>query len=249
MKSTSIYYIYAFLIASAPSYLKASTIDPLDEIRNALYEESQTRHESDTILLESVKTTHTDLQETKKRQEERNNEFFANDTLIGEAIGTLTQKQHENSTNIESAVVDIKNNTSDISKNSQKIGENEYNIIKNEFRINRSEKNIKNNRDNIAKNTMRIEKLELWQGNIDHRIDKMNDKLSSGIANAAAMTNIPTPYESGMFYIGGAIGGYESKSAFAIGTSYKSKNNIAVKASIAYNENVSSYGAGIAWGF
>ncbi len=71
--------------------------------------------------------------------------------------------------------------------------------------------------------------------------------MQRNFASQAALTGLFQPYNIGKFNLSAAVGGYNSETAFAIGTGYRFNQNVAAKAGIAMTPSSSSisYNAGV----
>ena len=86
---------------------------------------------------------------------------------------------------------------------------------------------------------------------IDHRINKLEDKMEKGLAATAALTGLsPLPPTEHKTQISAALGGYGSNQALAVGAFHYINNRTLLNAGAAYggNSNV-SYKVGVTFGF
>ncbi|WP_207551791.1 YadA C-terminal domain-containing protein, partial [Rodentibacter pneumotropicus] len=95
-------------------------------------------------------------------------------------------------------------------------------------------------RSSITKNIARI-------SNLEGRVDRLEKNVKRSFAAQSALIGLFQPYNVGKFNLSAAVGGYNSETAFAIGSGYRFNQNVAAKAGIAMAPSSSSisYNAGI----
>lgn len=169
---------------------------------------------------------------------------------------------------------DVLNNTVSNIKNNQKEFETRYTKSLNEIvvkqkefenQVNQTQTEIKNN---IAINTESIKQIDnkLMNfnqqmnnrlDNVNQRIDNLENQFKEGMANSAAMANLPQSFNVGQNVVSASIGGYDDTNAIAIGLSHTNNTgNLIFKGSAAMtingnsdNKRKVSYGAGIGYAF
>ncbi|SMB27238.1 exported protein of unknown function [Sterolibacterium denitrificans] len=86
-------------------------------------------------------------------------------------------------------------------------------------------------------------------GNLESRVDKMDKRMSAGIASTMAAVNIPQVDSDKTFALGVGLGSYNSESALAVGASYRLAPDAVLKASVASGSgsgSKASFGVGAA---
>lgn len=81
----------------------------------------------------------------------------------------------------------------------------------------------------------RISALDSKVNTFDGRINALDDRFKNGMAAQAALNGLFQPYGIGKVSISAAIGGYDSKSAIAIGAGYRVNPQLAFKGGTAIN--------------
>jgi hypothetical protein len=79
------------------------------------------------------------------------------------------------------------------------------------------------------------------------QLSSLESKMSAGIASIAAIANIPAPPTGKRFAIGGAVGGFNGETAFAIGGTANVTTEVVVKASVGFSDGQAAFGAGAAY--
>lgn len=111
---------------------------------------------------------------------------------------------------------------------------------------------ITKNAKDITKNTTSISALDTKVSGFDGRINALDDKFKNGMAVQAALNGLFQPYGIGKVSVSAAIGGYDSKSAIAIGAGYRVNPQLAFKGGTAINMSGSkkgSYNLGVNYEF
>lgn len=88
--------------------------------------------------------------------------------------------------------------------------------------------------------------------NLENRVDKMDKRMSAGIASTMAAVNIPQVDSDKTFSMGVGLGSYNSESALAVGASYRMAPDAVLKASVASGSGSGSkaafgVGAAMSW--
>uniref|UniRef100_UPI000595AC3B YadA C-terminal domain-containing protein n=1 Tax=Necropsobacter massiliensis TaxID=1400001 RepID=UPI000595AC3B len=146
----------------------------------------------------------------------------------------------QNKTDIAANKTALKKQETAIVNNHLNITENRQNIATNKTRIDELYKFNNNLKTSVTQNTARI-------SNLEGRVDRLEKKMQRNFASQAALTGLFQPYNIGKFNLSAAVGGYNSETAFAIGTGYRFNRNVAAKAGIAMTPSSSSisYNAGV----
>jgi hypothetical protein len=79
------------------------------------------------------------------------------------------------------------------------------------------------------------------------QLSTLESEMSAGIASIAAIANIPAPPSGKRFAIGGAVGGFNGETAFAIGGTANVTTEVVVKASVGFSDGRAAFGAGAAY--
>jgi hypothetical protein len=87
---------------------------------------------------------------------------------------------------------------------------------------------------------------------LENRVDKMDKRMSAGIASTMAAVNIPQVDSDKTFALGVGMGSYNSESALAVGASYRVAPDAVLKASVASGSGSGSkaafgVGAAMSW--
>ncbi|MBV2235244.1 MAG: YadA-like family protein [Sterolibacterium sp.] len=87
---------------------------------------------------------------------------------------------------------------------------------------------------------------------LENRVDKMDKRMSAGIASTMAAVNIPQVDGDKTFALGVGLGSYNSESALAVGASYRMAPDAVLKASVASGSGSGSkaafgVGAALSW--
>lgn len=93
--------------------------------------------------------------------------------------------------------------------------------------------------------TTRVNGLDTRLGLLEKRLSDLNDDFKSGMATQSALIGLFQPYTIGRANVSMALGGYESKTAIAIGSGYRFNEKIATKAGFATDGSNTSYNIGI----
>ncbi|WP_018356225.1 YadA C-terminal domain-containing protein [Rodentibacter pneumotropicus] len=153
----------------------------------------------------------------------------------------------QNKSDIATNKASIAQNKSDIATNKAGIAQNKSDIATNKAGVAQNKSDIATNkagmaqyRSSIAKNIARI-------SNLEGRVDRLEKSVKRSFAAQSALIGLFQPYNVGKFNLSAAVGGYNSETAFAIGSGYRFNQNVAAKAGIAMAPSSSSvsYNAGI----
>lgn len=139
----------------------------------------------------------------------------------------------------------ITKNAKDITKNTTSISALDTKVSGFDGRINALDTKV---------NTFngRISALDAKVNGFDGRINALDDKFKNGMAVQAALNGLFQPYGIGKVSVSAAIGGYDSKSAIAIGAGYRVNPQLAFKGGTAINMSGSkkgSYNLGVNYEF
>lgn len=154
-----------------------------------------------------------------------------------EALNKITQG-HE--LRVSGNEFDIKTNKADIAQNKSDIATNKAGVAQNKSDIATNKAGMAQYRSSITKNIARI-------SNLEGRVDRLEKNVKRSFAAQSALIGLFQPYNVGKFNLSAAVGGYNSETAFAIGSGYRFNQNVAAKAGIAMAPSSSSvsYNAGI----
>lgn len=94
-----------------------------------------------------------------------------------------------------------------------------------------------------------IDDLRFDLNMLDTKVEKYNIKLSSGIATAVAIANLPQPLQAGDSMFSLAVGNYEGTGALAAGVSHAYADRSVIKASFAVSRSQRSGGVGFGFKF
>lgn len=89
--------------------------------------------------------------------------------------------------------------------------------------------NIEGLKARTAKLEASVSKLNAQVQSNTQRLDKLNEELKRGLATQAALSGLFQPYSVGKFNVTAAVGGYQSKSAVAVGAGYRFNAHFAAK--------------------
>ncbi|MDC2826429.1 YadA C-terminal domain-containing protein [Rodentibacter pneumotropicus] len=182
-----------------------------------------------------------------------------------EALNKITQghelRVSENEFDIKTNKADIAQNKSDIATNKAGIAQNKSDIATNKAGIAQNKSDIATNKAGVAQNKSDIatNKAGMAQyrssiakniariSNLEGRVDRLEKSVKRSFAAQSALIGLFQPYNVGKFNLSTAVGGYNSETAFAIGSGYRFNQNVAAKAGIAMAPSSSSvsYNAGI----
>lgn len=111
--------------------------------------------------------------------------------------------------------------------------------------------NIEGLKARSAKLEASVSKLNAQVQSNTQRLDKLNEELKRGLATQAALSGLFQPYSVGKFNVTAAVGGYQSKSAVAVGAGYRFNAHFAAKAGVAMStgDNNASYNVGVNYEF
>ena len=111
--------------------------------------------------------------------------------------------------------------------------------------------NIEGLKARTAKLEASVSKLNAQVQSNTQRLDKLNEELKRGLATQAALSGLFQPYSVGKFNVTAAVGGYQSKSAVAVGAGYRFNAHFAAKAGVAMStgDNNASYNVGVNYEF
>lgn len=207
------------------------------------------------------KGVQTDIANNKTTLAQHTKQINENKQAIEAKLGSKadTQKLAELKTNVDKNQADIADNINNIHKLAQQQDQHGSDIRT-------LAKAGITNKDAIAKNTQSIttldSKVNTFDGRIsaldakvngfDGRINALDDKFKNGMAVQAALNGLFQPYGIGKVSVSAAIGGYDSKSAIAIGAGYRVNPQLAFKGGTAINMSGSkkgSYNLGVNYEF
>lgn len=111
--------------------------------------------------------------------------------------------------------------------------------------------NIEGLKARTAKLEASVSKLNAQVQSNTQRLDKLNEELKRGLATQAALSGLFQPYSVGKFNVTAVVGGYQSKSAVAVGAGYRFNAHFAAKAGVAMStgDNSASYNVGVNYEF
>lgn len=87
--------------------------------------------------------------------------------------------------------------------------------------------------------------LNARMGEVEKRLGDLDNDFKSGMATQAALNGLFQPYTIGRANTSIAIGGYDSKTAIAIGAGYRFNEKIATKAAFSTDGSNASYNLGV----
>ncbi|MGL5583134.1 MAG: YadA C-terminal domain-containing protein [Cetobacterium sp.] len=167
---------------------------------------------------------------------------------VGDAVKDNAGKIEQNKNDIAAVGNAVKDNAGKIEQNKQDIASVGSAVQANANNIAAVGSAVKSNSDRIDANSARLDAVEQWQSGIDSRLDKMDKKMSSGIAGVAAMANIPSPAVAGTTTVGAGLGHFNSETSVAVGASTYFNNGVSLKGSLAAgSELVVGAGVGYTW--
>ncbi|MCQ9121819.1 YadA-like family protein, partial [Rodentibacter pneumotropicus] len=141
----------------------------------------------------------------------------------------------------------VAQNKSDIATNKAGIAQNKSDIATNKAGIAQNKSDIATNKADMAQYRSSITKNIARISNLEGRVDRLEKNVKRSFAAQSALIGLFQPYNVGKFNLSAAVGGYNSETAFAIGSGYRFNQNVAAKAGIAMAPSSSSisYNAGI----
>ncbi|EPT3175169.1 YadA-like family protein [Yersinia enterocolitica] len=113
---------------------------------------------------------------------------------------------------------------------------------------------VSQNTQRLSNQEMRISTLASQDNqefaNLKAEVDNNQSRSDAGIAEVAAMANIPQVQESQQFAMGAGVGGYGSENAVAVGASFHATQNTIVKLTVSNDtQHNFGWGAGTSYGW
>ena len=134
---------------------------------------------------------------------------------------------------------DIAVNKQDIAANKQDIAANKQDIAVNKQDIAVNKQDIKDTKSDLntykADTNQRLGKIDSDVSALNNRVKNVDNALKRGLAAQSALNGLFQPYSVGKFNASMALGGYDSKTAIAVGSGYRFNENFAAKSGLAFN--------------
>ena len=134
---------------------------------------------------------------------------------------------------------DIAANKQDIAANKQDIAANKQDIAVNKQDIAVNKQDIKDTKSDLntykADTNQRLGKIDSDVSALNNRVKNVDNALKRGLAAQSALNGLFQPYSVGKFNASMALGGYDSKTAIAVGSGYRFNENFAAKSGLAFN--------------
>ena len=134
---------------------------------------------------------------------------------------------------------DIAANKQDIAANKQDIAVNKQDIAVNKQDIAVNKQDIKDTKSDLntykADTNQRLGKIDSDVSALNNRVKNVDNALKRGLAAQSALNGLFQPYSVGKFNASMALGGYDSKTAIAVGSGYRFNENFAAKSGLAFN--------------
>ena len=86
-----------------------------------------------------------------------------------------------------------------------------------------------------ADTNQRLGKIDSDVSALNNRVKNVDNALKRGLAAQSALNGLFQPYSVGKFNASMALGGYDSKTAIAVGSGYRFNENFAAKSGLAFN--------------
>ena len=148
-------------------------------------------------------------------------------------------KTATNIDNITANADDIAANKQDIAANKQDIAANKQDIAVNKQDIAVNKQDIKDTKSDLntykADTNQRLGKIDSDVSALNNRVKNVDNALKRGLAAQSALNGLFQPYSVGKFNASMALGGYDSKTAIAVGSGYRFNENFAAKSGLAFN--------------
>ena len=148
-------------------------------------------------------------------------------------------KTATNIDNITANKQDIAANKQDIAANKQDIAVNKQDIAVNKQDIAVNKQDIKDTKSDLntykADTNQRLGKIDSDVSALNNRVKNVDNALKRGLAAQSALNGLFQPYSVGKFNASMALGGYDSKTAIAVGSGYRFNENFAAKSGLAFN--------------
>ena len=171
----------------------------------------------------------------------KDNTELLNDHVDYLNIGFQEEKA-KTATNIDNITAnkqDIAANKQDIAANKQDIAVNKQDIAVNKQDIAVNKQDIKDTKSDLntykADTNQRLGKIDSDVSALNNRVKNVDNALKRGLAAQSALNGLFQPYSVGKFNASMALGGYDSKTAIAVGSGYRFNENFAAKSGLAFN--------------
>lgn len=113
------------------------------------------------------------------------------------------------------------------------------NITANKQDIAVNKQDIKDTKSDLntykADTNQRLGKIDSDVSALNNRVKNVDNALKRGLAAQSALNGLFQPYSVGKFNASMALGGYDSKTAIAVGSGYRFNENFAAKSGLAFN--------------
>lgn len=109
------------------------------------------------------------------------------------------------------------------------------NITANADDIAANKQDIAVNKQDIKDTNQRLGKIDSDVSALNNRVKNVDNALKRGLAAQSALNGLFQPYSVGKFNASMALGGYDSKTAIAVGSGYRFNENFAAKSGLAFN--------------
>ena len=130
-------------------------------------------------------------------------------------------------------------NIDNITANKQDIAANKQDIAVNKQDIAVNKQDIKDTKSDLntykADTNQRLGKIDSDVSALNNRVKNVDNALKRGLAAQSALNGLFQPYSVGKFNASMALGGYDSKTAIAVGSGYRFNENFAAKSGLAFN--------------
>ena len=157
-------------------------------------------------------------------------------------IDNITANKQDIAANKQDIAVnkqDIAANKQDIAANKQDIAANKQDIAVNKQDIAVNKQDIKDTKSDLntykADTNQRLGKIDSDVSALNNRVKNVDNALKRGLAAQSALNGLFQPYSVGKFNASMALGGYDSKTAIAVGSGYRFNENFAAKSGLAFN--------------
>lgn len=148
-----------------------------------------------------------------------------NTELLNDHVDYLNIGFQEEKAKTATNIDNITANADDIAANKQDIAVNKQDI-----------KDTKSDLNTYKADTnQRLGKIDSDVSALNNRVKNVDNALKRGLAAQSALNGLFQPYSVGKFNASMALGGYDSKTAIAVGSGYRFNENFAAKSGLAFN--------------
>ena len=162
-----------------------------------------------------------------------------NTELLNDHVDYLNIGFQEEKAKTATNIDNITANKQDIAANKQDIAANKQDIAVNKQDIAVNKQDIKDTKSDLntykADTNQRLGKIDSDVSALNNRVKNVDNALKRGLAAQSALNGLFQPYSVGKFNASMALGGYDSKTAIAVGSGYRFNENFAAKSGLAFN--------------